>query len=177
MKMAFLHGLDSSPGGTKAVLLKERYPDIIIPELPPDVEERLKIVEKVFSEPLLLIGSSLGGLTALLYSMRHPDMVKAMVLLAPAVGTFDDRILTAKQRKGLDSVYVPAGIRTTIIAGIHDEVIPLAAIREMVARSPEPENIAFHEVDDDHNLHRHLDLMISCIDLEFERQRIEDAPV
>lgn len=164
MKLAFLHGLDSSPGGTKAVLLKKRYPDIIIPELPPDVEERLKIIEKVFSEPLVVIGSSLGGLTALLYSMGHPEMVKAMVLLAPAVGTFDDLILTEKQREGLDRVYVPAGIKTTVIAGIHDEVIPLTAIRDMVARSPEPREIALHEVDDDHNLHRHLDFMVSCID-------------
>ena len=164
MKLAFLHGLDSSPGGTKAVLLKARYPDIIIPKLPPDVEERLGIVEEVFTEPLVVVGSSLGGLTALLYSMRHPEMVKSMVLLAPAVGIFDDRILTAKQRKGLDTVYVPAGTMTTIIAGIHDEVIPLASIREMVARSPEPRDITLHEVDDDHNLHRHLDLMVSCID-------------
>ena len=169
MKTAFLHGLDSSPDGTKAVLLKKRYPDILVPELPPDVGRRLEIVENAFTEPLLVIGSSLGGLTALLYSMKHPRMVKGMVLLAPAVGTFGDRILTAEQLAVLDSVHVPAGLRTVIIAGINDEVIPLASVRALVDRSPEPREITLHEVDDDHNLHLHLDFMISCIDRELER--------
>jgi hypothetical protein len=36
----------------------------------------------------------------------------------------------------------------------------------MVDRSPEPREITLHEVDDDHNLHDHLDFMLSCIDKE-----------
>ncbi|HDR15313.1 MAG TPA: alpha/beta fold hydrolase [Desulfobacteraceae bacterium] len=166
MKMAFFHGLDSSPQGTKGRLLMERYPGIYVPLLPADINERLRIVENDIREPMLIIGSSLGGLTALLFAMKHPELVKGLILLAPAVGFFDRTILNSEQSNALDSLYVPAGLKTFIIAGIRDEVIPLAAVRAMVDRSPEPREITLHEVDDDHNLHDHLDFMLSCIDKE-----------
>jgi pimeloyl-ACP methyl ester carboxylesterase len=168
MKLAFFHGLDSSPEGTKGRLLTERYPSLYAPSLPGDINERLRIVENEIRDPMLIVGSSLGGLTGLLFALKYPALVKGLVLLAPAVGFFDRTILNPEQLGALDSLYVPAGLKTIIIAGIRDEVIPLAAVRAMVERSPEPREITLHEVDDDHNLHDHLDFIISCIDRELK---------
>ena len=164
MKTAFLHGLDSSPGGTKAVLLKRRYPDIIVPSLPPDLNERLNIIENVFDAPLLLIGSSLGGLTAIMYAMKHPAGVRAMVLMAPAVGSRCRDIPGSREEGLLESLHIPETVPAVIVAGLRDELIPVSAIRGLIHRSPCQEAIHLHEVDDDHNLHGSLDLMLQSID-------------
>ena len=71
MQLCFLHGLDSSPYGTKARLLRSEYPHCLIPALPKDIHERLQILEKEIQTPLLTVGSSLGGLTALMFA--DPD--------------------------------------------------------------------------------------------------------
>jgi pimeloyl-ACP methyl ester carboxylesterase len=110
-----------------------------------------------------VVGSSLGGLTALLFAMHKPQRVEAMVLLAPAVGTSRPDLFDENQVKVLETIFIPEGIPTTVIAGIRDDVIPISAIRSMVARSPEPNRITMHEVDDDHNLHQSLDLMLHSI--------------
>ncbi len=135
-----------------------------MPALPPDINERLLILEREIKSPILAVGSSLGGLTALMFADRHPELVAAMLLLAPAVGCRDESIFTESQKEILESVFIPAGIPAIVIAGIRDEVIPLASIRAMVARSPEPESIQLKEVDDDHNLHQSLELMLESIE-------------
>ena len=163
MQLCFLHGLDSSPQGTKSRLLKQHYPNCLIPELPPDIVKRVEIVEHDVQKALVIIGSSLGGLTAIMYAMRHPHMVKGLVLLAPAVGSKDKSILTNQITGLLDSLYIPENIPISIIAGLRDDVIPIEAIRSLVHRSPHPERIKLNEVDDDHNLHQSLDLMLEVI--------------
>lgn len=163
MDICFFHGLDSSPQGTKSALLRRHYPEIWIPALPPIMEARLDILEREMNRPMLVVGSSLGGLTALLFAMRNPQWFRGMVLLAPAVGTSRPELFDAGQVKILESVYIPEGIPTTVIAGIRDDVIPISAIRAMIARSPAPHRITVHEVDDDHNLHQSLDLMLQSI--------------
>jgi len=155
--------MDSSPQGTKSTLLRRHYPKIWIPPLPPDVGERLDILEREMTQPMVVVGSSLGGLTALLFAMRKPQWVQGMVLLAPAVGTSRPDLFDANQTKVLDTVYIPDGIPTTVIAGIRDDVIPIHAIRAMIGRSPNLHRITFHDVDDDHNLHHSLDLMLQSI--------------
>ena len=163
MSICFFHGMDSSPQGTKSTLLRRQYPEIWIPALPPDVEDRLDILDREMKRPMVVVGSSLGGLTALLFAMRKPKWVEGMVLLAPAVGTNRRDLFDANQVKVLETVYIPEGIPTTVIAGNRDDVIPISAIRSMIARSPDPHRITVHEVDDDHNLHRSLDLMLQSI--------------
>ena len=163
MRICFLHGLDSSPQGTKARLLKTQYPDCLIPSLPPDIQERGRIVERALREPTLVIGSSLGGLTALMLAIAHPERIAALLLLAPAVGSRNESIFTAEQKLMLESLYVPELIPTVIIAGIRDDVIPLASVRALVQRSPDPDRIKLHEVDDDHNLHQSLGLMLESV--------------
>ena len=57
MKLCFLHGLDSSPQGTKASLLRAYDSRCLIPNLPPDINERLKVLEHGLREPMLIVGS------------------------------------------------------------------------------------------------------------------------
>ena len=118
---------------------------------------------------MLIVGSSLGGLTALMYAMSHPEMVHGLVLLAPAVGTKVGGLFTGEQERIMSSVYIPQGMPTKLIVGLRDEVIPLSSIRAMIERSPEPANIQLLEVDDDHDLHKSLDLMLQAIDRFRER--------
>jgi pimeloyl-ACP methyl ester carboxylesterase len=157
-RLCFFHGLDSSPEGTKARLLKMIYADCWIPKLPPDIYKRLDIVETGITEPAVIIGSSLGGLTAVMYAMRRPEMVRGLVLMAPAVVCTDKSIL-AEYEPLAESLFIPAGFQTVILAGIHDTLIPISAIRSVIERSPEKESIRLHEVDDDHMLHQSLELM------------------
>ena len=50
-------------------------------------------------EPLVLMGSSLGGYLAALYAERHPKAVDRLVLIAPAFG-FLQRWEGALERAG-----------------------------------------------------------------------------
>ena len=162
-QLCFFHGLDSSPQGTKGTLLREHYPTCWIPELSSDVYQRLEFLEREMPAPMLVVGSSLGGLTAILHAMRHPEMFRGLVLLAPAVGAKDKEFFTAEQRQVLESLYIPRAIPAVVIAALRDELIPVAAIRRLIERSPDRERIELLEVDDDHNLHDSLGLMLEAV--------------
>jgi pimeloyl-ACP methyl ester carboxylesterase len=164
MKVCFLHGLDSSPTGTKATLLRKHVNGCWIPELPPGSAERIRLLEQEVCEPMLFVGSSLGGLTAILYAMRHPEKVLGLVLLAPAVGTLIPDLFTEEEKAMMASTVILPGIPATVIAGMRDEVVPLTAIQAFVDRSPDPERIRLAEVDDDHDLHHSLDRMLEAIE-------------
>ncbi len=161
--LCFFHGMDSSPYGTKARLLRKAYPDCWIPELSPDIYDRVAIAAKGITQPTVIVGSSLGGLTAVMFAMQYPKRVKGMVLMAPAVGCSDQSILAGHEALAA-SLYIPEGIPTVIVAGLRDELIPVSAIRSMVNRSPDKILIQVHEVDDDHMLHQSLDVMFASID-------------
>ena len=159
----FLHGMESSPRGTKARLIKQHFPDCIIPHLPPELALRDKILDKLITKPSCLIGSSLGGLSALFFAMDKPHLVEEMILLAPAVGFYDSRAFTVEEQDRIYSTYIPNEFKCTIFAGKHDEVIPMDSIRDLISRSPTHSGITFQEVDDDHSLNRYPDLLLDCV--------------
>ena len=94
--LAYLHGFASGPASTKAQLVRARLAalgyELAIPDLAPDftrqtITSQLAIAEALLdSEPAILMGSSLGGYLAALVAARHPERVRALVLLAPAFG-------------------------------------------------------------------------------------------
>jgi pimeloyl-ACP methyl ester carboxylesterase len=53
------------------------------------LESQLQLIERVLAEiseqPVLLVGHSLGGILALLHTVRHPDTVERLILLDPPV--------------------------------------------------------------------------------------------
>ncbi|MGG6295357.1 YqiA/YcfP family alpha/beta fold hydrolase [Leptolyngbya sp. AN02str] len=97
MSFIYLHGFASSPKSAKAVYLGDRFQLLQQPLLIPDLNQgdfshltlsrQMQQVAELFSplEPVTLIGSSLGGLTAAWLGDRHAQ-VQRLVLLAPAFG-------------------------------------------------------------------------------------------
>lgn len=161
--IVFLHGMEGSPNGTKSQFLKKNFPACRIPELPPGTEQRMKILDEVINRPAWFVGSSLGGLSALLFAMKKPELVRGMVLMAPAVGFYDTSVVGKKELDMIRQTYIPLGIPTTVIAAIHDDVIPLKNIEEMVDRSPGKDEINLIKTDDDHRLNQSLDILLNSL--------------
>jgi pimeloyl-ACP methyl ester carboxylesterase len=141
----FIHGLESSNKGTKAVFFRERYPDMIIPTFTGNLQERMKRLESILlgKSDIRLVGSSFGGLMACLFAVMHQQpIVEKMILLAPAINLME----FAAYKNEIISVPV------WIYHGNADEVIPLAEV-EPIARKTFS-NLSFNAVDDDHFLHK-----------------------
>ena len=139
----FVHGLDSSSRGTKGTFFRKHYPDMILPDFPGSLEERMKILNDVLKgkSDIVLVGSSFGGLMVTLFALQNEDRVRRLVLLAPALnladpGTFDEKLLR---------------VPTWIYHGTRDDVIPLSEIKDIAGRLFK--NLTFVQLDDDHNLH------------------------
>ncbi|OKH17754.1 YqiA/YcfP family alpha/beta fold hydrolase [[Limnothrix rosea] IAM M-220] len=86
----YLHGFASSPQSRKAQYFLGRSPNLVLPDLnKPNfgeltVSRQIDQVRKLLTEPSYIIGSSLGGLTAAVLAEEYPNLVKKIVLLAPA---------------------------------------------------------------------------------------------
>jgi pimeloyl-ACP methyl ester carboxylesterase len=118
MRILFLHGLESGPHGSKYRALKAVFGDVLSPDCSgvTSAEQRLKIIIDQIDgdeEPYLVVGSSMGGLMALLLHQRAPQRVAALLLCAPA--------LNWPAAKGLDLSKLPP---TWVIHGSDDDVVP-----------------------------------------------------
>ena len=122
LRVAFLHGLESGPHGSKYQLLCGLgLGEVLAPDgyRVVDPEERLRLIREALKDEahLLLVGSSFGGLMALRFAERWPDQVAGMVLCAPAV-----------HRADLPAPPVPRGIPLAVLHGRQDETVPLQAV-------------------------------------------------
>lgn len=88
----YLHGFASSPNSDKAVYFSDRLPSLQVLDLNQGdfshltLSRQINQVAATFSnEPVTLIGSSLGGLTAAWLAQKYLQ-VQRLVLLAPAFG-------------------------------------------------------------------------------------------
>lgn len=90
MPIIYLHGFASSPQSKKARYFADHLPDLIIPDLNQDdfgtltISRQLDQIAALLTEPSVIIGSSLGGLTAALLAEKYPALVQKLVLMAPA---------------------------------------------------------------------------------------------
>ena len=140
----FIHGLESNNQGTKAVYFKKHFPDMLTPNFPGSLDERMADLRTLLSgkRDITLVGSSFGGLMASIFVMENEPRVKRLVLLAPAVNLME--FSPYRNRK----IQVPVHI----YHGRQDEVIPLEDVQS-VARQVFSD-LTFHSVDDDHYLHK-----------------------
>jgi pimeloyl-ACP methyl ester carboxylesterase len=94
MRIVYLHGFASSPQSGKARFFAEKFGELGVPFTAPQLDEgnfegltitgQLRVVERaVGDEPVVLMGSSLGGYLAALFAARSVQVEK-LVLLAPA---------------------------------------------------------------------------------------------
>lgn len=145
MKIIFLHGLESGPHGTKYQALKKMFGEVLSPDCEGimDYQQRLRVIEHTLKGepgPFIVVGSSAGGLMALLLQREDPR-VEGLVLCAPALHT--------DMAQGLTSDELPP---TVVIHGRQDDVVPIEASRTFGA--------PLIEVDDDHRLSESVPLML-----------------
>jgi len=140
----FLHGLESSSRGTKAVFFRKKYPDMLTPDFTGSLEERLVGLEQILAgkSGLRIVGSSFGGLMGTLFTMKHEESVERLVLLAPAIHMLPSLPFALK------SLSLPVHV----FHGTKDDVIPLEQVQTVAQRFFS--NLHFHTVDDDHFLHK-----------------------
>jgi hypothetical protein len=120
MKILFLHGWQSTPGGIKPTYLKEHGHEVLNPALPDDdFDAAVRIAQAEFDRhrPEVVVGSSRGGAVAMNINCGHTPLV----LLCPAWKHFG----TAKTVK-------PG---TVIIHSRDDDVVSFADSQELIGRS------------------------------------------
>ena len=118
MRVLFLHGLESKPGGTKARFLKEAGYEVLNPALPKtSFEDSINIAQDVVDnmKPDVVVGSSRGGAVAMSISTRGAPVV----LIAPGWSRFMDE----QQMKEWDIRCEPQ--RTMILHSRNDDIIPI----------------------------------------------------
>jgi hypothetical protein len=136
MKIFFLHGWQSVPGGVKPTYLASHGHEVINPALPDeDFAAAVLVAQAEFDKhhPDVIVGSSRGGAVA----MNIQSGYTPLVLLCPAWRRFG----TARMVKS----------NTTILHSRGDEVIPFTESEELVRKSGLPES-ALIEVGTDHRL-------------------------
>ncbi len=138
----FIHGQESSSQGTKGLFFREHFPEMIIPDFTGSVATRMLKLNAILSgkRGIIVIGSSLGGLMAALYTFQNQDRPKKLILLAPSLNLPE---FTPYLRQTLSlPVYV--------FHGKDDELIPAKEIQE-IAKTVFA-NCTFSLLDDDHRL-------------------------
>jgi alpha-beta hydrolase superfamily lysophospholipase len=136
MKILFLHGWQSVPGGVKPTYLARHGHEVINPKLPDeDFNEAVRVAQAEFDkhQPAVVVGSSRGGAVALNINSRDARLV----LLCPAWKKWG----TARKVK-------PG---TVILHSWADDVVPFSDSEELVKNSGLPAS-ALVEVGQDHRL-------------------------
>src|SRR3984893_13785577 len=134
MKILFLHGWQSVPGGVKPTYLAQHGHEVLNPALPDeDFEEAVRIAQAEFDRhhPDVIVGSSRGGAVAM--SLEAGSI--PLVLLCPAWKKYG----TARTVK-------PG---TVILHSRADDVVPFADSEELVKNSGLPAS-GPNDVGDDH---------------------------
>ena len=141
--MIFLHGLESSSQAYKASVIRNSFPELIVPDFTGPLNKRMQALYPILGNQRdwTIIGSSFGGLMGAIFTCEHPDQVRKQVLLAPA-------LMLPQFAPFLD--LEPVSVPTTIIHGTQDTVVPLETVRN-IARKVFT-NLTYNIVDDDHRL-------------------------
>jgi alpha-beta hydrolase superfamily lysophospholipase len=125
LKILFLHGWGSIPGGLKPTFLRNRGHEVLNPPLPDDdFDEAVRLAQAEFDQhrPDVVVGSSRGGAVAINIDTGSTPLV----LLCPAW-----------KRWGTATTIKP---NTVILHSEADEVVPIANSRELLRNSGLPES-------------------------------------
>lgn len=121
MRILFLHGWQSTPGGVKPTYLKDHGHEVFNPALPDDdFDAAVQIAQNEFYRywPHVIVGSSRGGAVAMNCDFREK---RPMVLLCPAW-----------KRWGTAKTVLPG---TVILHSRADDTVPFADSEELLRNS------------------------------------------
>lgn len=139
-RVLFIHGLESSPQGTKARLLAEHFetltPAMDTADFEGCVRRQADAIRRF--RPDVVVGSSFGGAVAVALLQRGLWRGPTLLLAQAAV------------EQGLRPE-LPTGARVWIVHGERDELVPPASSRRL-ARSGSPGLVRLLAIDDDHRL-------------------------
>ena len=136
MRILFLHGWTSVPGGKKPTYLAQHDHEVLNPKLPDDnLDEAVRIAQAEYDhhQPDVVVGSSRGGAVAVNIDSQETPLV----LLCPAWKKWG----SAKTVKS----------NTTILHSRADDVVPFEDSEELVKSSGLPAE-ALIEIGNDHRL-------------------------
>lgn len=121
-----MHGLESSGQGRKAVHIRSLVPDLLTPDFTGDLTTRMAQLEPWLERAptWTIVGSSFGGLMAALWTRSHPERVERLILLAPAL-----------HRPELFAPEQAVDVRTLLVHGTQDDVVPLEPVEEAARRA------------------------------------------
>lgn len=139
--LVFLHGQESGPFGSKYQTLAAAYPErVLSPDFSgQDLSQRLETAKAILSpltEPLILVGSSLGGLLAVMLAAALPGRFDGLLLLAPALHLPEGQLFPSLPKQ------------TVVLAGLQDTIIPAEALKIWC----EARQVPLLWVEDDHRL-------------------------
>lgn len=167
MQIHFLHGLESGPHGSKYQALERAFGSSHVNAVDcqgvSDPMIRAHRVAEALTEPSVLVGSSLGGLTALLVNTLKPGMVSGMVLCCPAI--------RPDYNYDWESLPVVDG-NTFILHGLEDEVVPISYSRDFARIK----SCFLIEVDDDHRLSKHSHVVVDLANIATGSRFLLNSP-
>jgi len=139
-RVLFIHGLESSPKGTKARVLAEHFasetPRMDTRDFEGCVQAQAAAIRRF--EPDVVVGSSFGGAVAVALLQR---------------GLWRGPTLLLAQAAALQGLRpeLPTGVRVWLVHGTRDDIVPPAASR-LLSRTGSTSLVRLFEVDDDHRL-------------------------
>ncbi len=122
----FIHGLESSARGTKGSFFSHHFKEMMVPDFHGDLSERMtKLVEICCNcQQIIIVGSSFGGLMATCFALQNPEMVKGLILLAPALNFGDFKPPVEK-----------SNVPVQIVIGDQDVVTPAEIVLPLAHRT------------------------------------------
>jgi pimeloyl-ACP methyl ester carboxylesterase len=202
-RVLYLHGFASGPGSKKGVAVAARLGGVDRLDLRVPSIERLSLAAMIATaraaiggprDRAILIGSSLGGLTAARLAEDEPR-VCMLILLAPAF-RFAERLRArvgpdgwiethdhatggtarihpdfVREAEGIDAAgdgWPDVRVPTVILHGTRDDVVPIELSRQFAADRP---HVRLIELDDDHELLATLPVILDVIEQLIPRRR------
>jgi pimeloyl-ACP methyl ester carboxylesterase len=149
----FAHGMFGNPGGAKLEAMRQAGVEVVAPDGQKQVlHERIDTLEKLVVEHghlrPVLGGSSYGGLAASYVATRYPELIRGLLLAAPAFSIAEDPVPRPQE------LVIPLHVPTAVIHGRQDAIVPHELSLQLKERSGG--HVSVEIVEDNHRLEQSL---------------------